>query len=199
MIANYRTIAPPATEVVDIGPPSYDEVQQSKVHANSITTLQTSESVVNDEDQNQYEELNLVEEQSMEPADNDEQDEDGHDEEEDDGMEDDVSVDSESSVIEEEPPVLENTDTDGLLPKQMLVNGKFVIRGEKLTKCMDQFYDLTCRICDKAEWTTINELFVHYRAIHGTTGYLQCCGRKMRRTKVLATHMATHVQPEAFQ
>uniref|UniRef100_A0A2M4BIH1 Putative transcription factor grauzone n=1 Tax=Anopheles marajoara TaxID=58244 RepID=A0A2M4BIH1_9DIPT len=199
VIANSLPIATTTTAVVDIRPPSYDEVQQSKVQANSLTTLQTSDPVVNDEHEDQYEETYQVEEQSMEPEDNDGQDEDDHVEEDPPSVEHDLFAESESSVNEEEPAVPENTDSEGLLPKQLLVNGKFVVRGEKLAKCMDQFYDLTCGICDKAEWSTINELFVHYRTVHGATGYVQCCDRKMRRTKVLASHMATHVQPEAFQ
>ncbi|XP_052871939.1 transcription factor grauzone-like [Anopheles cruzii] len=182
----YATVAvePIASPVSENGPPSYDEVQQSKV-AHRIT-IQTVQEANEGAEEPCYVEVQIEEADNRleeEPA-----TEDGSDRASDfsDHDVDTVDIDEESA------------DNTIIIPK-LLQDGKFVVRGEQLRKYMEKFYDLECDICNHGEWQTIEELFDHYRTVHNTAGYVECCGRKMRRLKVMATHMATHVQPEAFE
>uniref|UniRef100_A0A182M3E2 Transcription factor grauzone n=2 Tax=Anopheles culicifacies TaxID=139723 RepID=A0A182M3E2_9DIPT len=82
---------------------------------------------------------------------------------------------------------------------QMIRDGKMIVHGEELDKCLAAYYGLECELCQQQSWTTIEELFNHHRQTHGQQGFINCCGKKMEKKSLLAMHLAKHVQPEAFE
>ncbi|KFB47502.1 AGAP011485-PA-like protein [Anopheles sinensis] len=81
---------------------------------------------------------------------------------------------------------------------KMIRDGKLVVKGEMLDKCIGMFYELECEVC-KEKSGTMEELFAHYRNVHNIEGYVMCCGRKIAKRVLMAMHMARHLEPEAFE
>uniref|UniRef100_A0A182WF82 Transcription factor grauzone n=1 Tax=Anopheles minimus TaxID=112268 RepID=A0A182WF82_9DIPT len=82
---------------------------------------------------------------------------------------------------------------------QMIRNGKMIVNGEELDKCLAAYYGLECELCQQQCWTTIQHLFKHHRQAHGEQGFINCCGKKIQKKSLMAMHLAKHVQPEAFE
>ncbi|XP_058116428.1 transcription factor grauzone-like [Anopheles ziemanni] len=81
---------------------------------------------------------------------------------------------------------------------RMIRDGKLVVKGEVLDKCIGKFYGLECELCNEKS-STMEELFTHYRNVHNDEGYVMCCGRKIAKRVLMAMHMARHLEPEAFE
>ncbi|XP_050080457.1 zinc finger protein 28-like [Anopheles maculipalpis] len=186
-------------EAIEIrsSPPSYDEAQKTK----QATTL----------DEEQEEELIEIIEEPYEEVSvgNDNLDQDsenvvydllptGADSNEgSDPLEKDSPSDPTKSTGEEAGILVR---VNGYLYPQMIRNGKMVISGEELDKCLAAYYGLKCELCQQQQsWTTIEELFHHHREAHGEQGFIKCCDKKMEKKTLMAMHLARHIQPEAFE
>lgn len=85
-------------------------------------------------------------------------------------------------------------------PKLLIKNSRLTICGKELTNLISQFYRLECDLCGKITipYTDISSLLAHYKQVHNIKGFVVCCGVKLFKPKVMAMHMARHLQPEAF-
>uniref|UniRef100_A0A182SSQ9 Uncharacterized protein n=1 Tax=Anopheles maculatus TaxID=74869 RepID=A0A182SSQ9_9DIPT len=88
---------------------------------------------------------------------------------------------------------------NGHLFPQMIRDGKMIITGEELDKCLTAYYGLKCEHCQQQNWTTIEQLFSHHQEAHGEQGFIKCCGKKIEKKSLMAMHLARHIQPEAFE
>ncbi|XP_053679132.1 zinc finger protein 62 homolog [Anopheles nili] len=171
-------------------PPSYEEAQKTK-HALS-------------EEPGVDESIDEMVEIMEAPLDSDVADEDAL---ESDGKDGNLSEDSNMNELNdanaskethgEEPGIL--IKVNGYRYPQIIRNGKMVVRGEELDKCLAAYYGLECEICKKTNWTKMEELFSHQKNAHNVEPFVSCCGRKIEKRSLITMHMAKHVQPEAFE
>uniref|UniRef100_A0A182QAG4 Transcription factor grauzone n=1 Tax=Anopheles farauti TaxID=69004 RepID=A0A182QAG4_9DIPT len=82
---------------------------------------------------------------------------------------------------------------------EMIRDGKLIVRGEELDKCLTAYYGLVCELCKEENWSTMEDLFAHYQKTHGREGFVNCCGKQIQKRQMIAMHLAKHVQPEAFE
>ncbi|XP_317816.4 zinc finger protein 317 [Anopheles gambiae] len=101
------------------------------------------------------------------------------------------------STTDEEAGILVRVNDYDFPP--MIKDGRMIVHGEELEKCLAAYYGLACELCHQRNWATIGELFAHHRAAHGREGFVNCCGRTIEKKSQMAMHMAKHVQPEAFE
>uniref|UniRef100_A0A182JFW9 C2H2-type domain-containing protein n=1 Tax=Anopheles atroparvus TaxID=41427 RepID=A0A182JFW9_ANOAO len=183
-------------------PPSYDEVQQNK-RAQLISSVATIQPV----GKTLAEDHCCIEKTTVEPEPNDGEEsktlpEDVVIEEEANDDEDNVS----EWEIDGNGTIAPTDDEAGFLVRvskfkypRMIRDGKLIVRGEELDKCLEQFYGLTCDVCKETR-STIETLSEHYRKVHHVEGgYVVCCGRKIEKRLLMAMHMAKHLEPEAFE
>ncbi|KAL1392789.1 hypothetical protein pipiens_012223 [Culex pipiens pipiens] len=92
-------------------------------------------------------------------------------------------------------------------PKKFIQDGQLVVRGKELSTLMGRFYDLTCEFCmeggkDEDEIVSFTEMdlyLAHCKEMHATKGHVWCCSGRIIKPKMMALHMARHLQPEAFK
>uniref|UniRef100_A0A182MY12 Transcription factor grauzone n=1 Tax=Anopheles dirus TaxID=7168 RepID=A0A182MY12_9DIPT len=82
---------------------------------------------------------------------------------------------------------------------QMIRDGRLIIRGEELDKCLTAYYGLVCELCKQQDWSTMEELFAHHQKAHAREGFVNCCGKTIQKRSMIAMHLAKHVQPDAFE
>ncbi|XP_058462116.1 transcription factor grauzone-like [Malaya genurostris] len=69
---------------------------------------------------------------------------------------------------------------------------------ESEDKMIKEFYRMICELCGEPE-SSFNSLASHFRKIHGRTGYIRCCKRKLFKRCDLLQHMALHTNPNAYR
>lgn len=85
-------------------------------------------------------------------------------------------------------------------PKEMVKDGKLVVKGKELSKLIARFYRLECNECPvKKKFRKFSVMMNHFKNVHNQRGYVNCCGAKIVKVRQIANHMARHVQPDAFQ
>lgn len=113
---------------------------------------------------------------------------------------DDASVDD--SDIEEQTSVETRLMSLNLesLPKELIVDGKLLIKGKELSKLIAKFYKLECNVCSvKKKFRKFSAMINHFKNEHSMKGFVSCCGLKIVKIRQIAMHMARHIQPEAFK
>lgn len=61
---------------------------------------------------------------------------------------------------------------------------------------MSEFH---CNCRSKETFADLGALCKHYSSVHGSKGYVSCCGIKLVKPRAMALHMARHLQPNAFK
>lgn len=90
-------------------------------------------------------------------------------------------------------------------PKKLINENRLVIRGKDLSTLMARFYELSCDLCtntkdDETErFPDLDSYLTHCKQVHNMKGYVWCCNQKMQKPRLMAMHMARHLQPEAFK
>ena len=85
-------------------------------------------------------------------------------------------------------------------PKELIKDGKLVIKGKELSKLIAKFYRLECDLCPvKKKFKKFSVMMNHFKSDHLTKGFVSCCGGKILKIRQIALHMARHIQPEAFK
>lgn len=85
-------------------------------------------------------------------------------------------------------------------PTELIKDGKLIIKGKELSKLIARFYRLECELCDlRKKFRKFTGLMSHFKTEHSMKGYVTCCGQKIVKIRQAAMHMASHIQPEAFQ
>ncbi|XP_052863671.1 zinc finger protein 62 homolog [Anopheles cruzii] len=84
--------------------------------------------------------------------------------------------------------------------ENLFVNGRMVVKGQKLRQLISRFYRLQCDFCKEPEvrFHHVDKLYDHYEKVHHTRGYVVCCQSKLTDSEKIIIHMARHIQPEAF-
>ncbi|XP_058056034.1 zinc finger protein 62 homolog [Anopheles bellator] len=85
-------------------------------------------------------------------------------------------------------------------PENLFVNGRMVVKGQKLRQLISRFYRLQCDFCKETElrFNHVDKLYDHYEKVHNSRGYIVCCELKLTDSEKIIIHMARHIQPEAF-
>nr|XP_029712928.1 transcription factor grauzone-like [Aedes albopictus] len=124
--------------------------------------------------------------------------------------EDDDDDDEEGFVIE----TLDNEEaTDEMsfkdlkaFPQQLIKANRLTVRGKELSMLIAKFYRLTCELCndedEEQNWgkfSTLEAYLAHFKDTHGVKGYVSCCNQRIIKPKLMAMHMARHIQPDAFK
>lgn len=60
------------------------------------------------------------------------------------------------------------------------------------------FKPLKCELCEETT-DLFQELMTHYRQIHDTVGFMECCGQKFQLRYKYHEHIATHMNPDAHR
>lgn len=85
-------------------------------------------------------------------------------------------------------------------PKELIKDGKLIIKGKELSKLIAKFYRLECSICPTPKkFKKFTVMINHFKTEHSAKGFVACCGRKISKIRQIAMHMARHIQPEAFR
>ncbi|XP_058835293.1 transcription factor grauzone-like [Topomyia yanbarensis] len=69
---------------------------------------------------------------------------------------------------------------------------------EKEDKLINEFYRMVCELCGESA-ANFTALSSHFRKIHGRTGYIRCCKRKLPKRYHLLQHITLHTNPNAFR
>lgn len=85
-------------------------------------------------------------------------------------------------------------------PKEIISDSKLTVKGKELSKLIAKFYKLECNLCSmKKKFRKFSAMVNHFKNVHSTKGFVNCCGMKISKLRQIALHMAFHIQPEAFQ
>ncbi|XP_001650982.2 transcription factor grauzone [Aedes aegypti] len=125
-------------------------------------------------------------------------------EEEDDDVDDEEGFVIETLNNEEELDELPFKDYKEF-PKKLINANRLTVRGKELSTLIAKFYRLTCELCDEGseceseKFSTLEAYLAHFKDIHGVKGYVSCCNQRIIKPRLMAMHMARHIQPEAFK
>ncbi|CRK91671.1 CLUMA_CG005320, isoform A [Clunio marinus] len=85
-------------------------------------------------------------------------------------------------------------------PKEMIKNGRLVVKGKALVQLVTKFYRLECSLCEPSiKFRKYTTMMSHFKSVHSEKGFVTCCDTKISKLKQVALHMARHVQPNAFR
>ncbi|XP_055624000.1 transcription factor grauzone-like [Toxorhynchites rutilus septentrionalis] len=203
-----------SVNVIASGLPTYDESQQDKVRqvitvmkeelGNAENSSQDIQQSVNLSSAGQMQSFNLIQDADLHSEDDQgEEDDDEDDEDEAEENETEQQKDCEDGV----PDKIDNhipADYKAF-PKKLINENRLVIRGKDLSALMAQFYELSCELCGEAKkgttdkFSDMDSYLAHCKQVHNTKGYVWCCSQKILRPRLMAMHMARHLQPEAFK
>lgn len=83
-------------------------------------------------------------------------------------------------------------------PKDLIQDGKLLVKGKELSKLIARFYRLECLECNK-KFRKLHVFANHFKNQHkNAKGFVTCCGIKIVKLRQIAMHMARHIQPDAF-
>ncbi|XP_062560455.1 zinc finger and SCAN domain-containing protein 2-like [Armigeres subalbatus] len=122
--------------------------------------------------------------------------------------------DDDDDEVEEDYEVL-HTDNDGEseigtknvseFPQELIRANRLIVRGQELSRLIAKFYELTCELCNEGngdsseKFLTLEAYLTHFKDAHGAKGYVWCCNKRIIKPKLMAMHMARHIQPDAFK
>lgn len=55
---------------------------------------------------------------------------------------------------------------------------------------------MRCDICTDTQFSSFQHAKLHYKSVHGVTGYLVCCNKKFVKAKTVDNHLQWHINPE---
>ncbi|XP_058832898.1 transcription factor grauzone-like isoform X2 [Topomyia yanbarensis] len=195
--------------------PTYDEAQKNKeMQAIAVVeegVRQESLMTVAGLDVTEQEigvDANYVETQEEKPLEENNQD---YEEEDDDEVDDDDEEFTTQLENETEEPsesrdgVEEKKPNDyGAFPNKLIHENKLTIKGKQLSSLMAKFYDVSCELClevlnERLEFQDMDAYVAHFQDAHNVKGHVWCCSQKITKPRMMAMHMARHLQPEAFK
>ncbi|XP_053684221.1 transcription factor grauzone-like [Sabethes cyaneus] len=139
----------------------------------------------------------------------DDDDNDDDDDDDDDGDNDNENEIAEFEQIETKPDFSsQNRNAIEMkniaFPKKLIHDNKLILKGKQLSALMAKFYGVNCEYCQeeenkKKQYSDIDSYVAHCKDVHGTKGHVWCCHKKIFKPRLMAMHMARHLQPEAFR
>ncbi|XP_055530928.1 GDNF-inducible zinc finger protein 1-like [Wyeomyia smithii] len=203
---------PDTPEMITSGLPTYDESQKSK----DEETKARAEGIFSDETP-EMKKMNSLsggsEVNDLPETHTDNSYEDGSDcndieEENDDEDDDDNAIEDDDQTGAKLDHLSKNRSTDemksSVFPKKLIHDNKFILKGKQLSTLMAKFYSVNCEYCregkdEKTQYVDIDSYMTHCKDVHGMKGHVWCCHKKIFKPRLMAMHMARHLQPEVFK
>lgn len=92
-----------------------------------------------------------------------------------------------------------------VFPQKLIQSNRLIVRGKYLSMLIASFYDLSCDLCSENredgsyKFSTLESFVNHFKDEHDANGYVWCCNQRIAKPRMMALHMARHLQPEAFK
>lgn len=68
--------------------------------------------------------------------------------------------------------------------------------GQSIDNRLADFFTMRCDICSDTQFSSFQHAKLHYKSVHGVTGYLVCCNKKFVKAKTVDNHLQWHINPE---
>ncbi|XP_058461199.1 GDNF-inducible zinc finger protein 1-like isoform X2 [Malaya genurostris] len=182
-------------EIISSDLPTYDESQKAKVIVTSFDTYEEGSSSNDNYTQNQ--------EAGQLGNDGPDYDDDVDDDDEEDAVQ--TPEDSNIQSKHGTPEKKSNVSIDySAFPNKLIEECRLIVKGKELSSLMAKFYDVCCELCQDAsserlKFSDMDEYVSHCKDTHGLKAQVICCTQKITKPRIMAMHMARHLQPEAFK